>query len=825
MQEKLTKPFFSLTLEPIIHLIKPEEIMTRYILLGFLLIQFLVACQSTKMETIEDLIPLVSIQSGATDTLVVRDLFYLDSYELTFKMHPFIEIKFLPEKEKLVLKPDADFEGLTFIQFQYLGRDYDIPVRIFQLQKRTFLYQTKTPPKSLNLFGSFNSWNRNNLPMTDSDGDGIYETHLFLEPGRYEYRFKLNDTEITDPLNPHLVPNPFGEFNSLLIVPQKHKDHAFLHIIEKKEDSDHWCFNFLYERDNQPENLTHNAIFALLNNRRIPEKRIQIQNNKLILNQPKTELKDKDIIRISVSQKGLPTLFQTIRFVNGVPAGTDKNAFTWNDAVMYSIIVDRFLDGDPENTRPVEHPELDTKANFHGGDLQGILDKLEDGYFEKLGVNVLWLSPIIQNTYGAFQEYPPPHRYFTGYHGYWPIHHEKVDDRFGDLNLFKELVRTAHSKGIRIILDFVANHVHQEHPFYQKHPEWFGELELADGRKNIRFWDEYRLTTWFDTFLPSFDFLGSDKALEVMTDNAVWWLKKTGIDGFRQDAVKHIPNSFWRILRRKIKASVEAPQNRRIYQIGETFGSYDLISSYVNNGQLDAQFLFQIYDTGIYVFLTPEASFNILDTEMKKAFSVYGMNHLMGNMMDSHDKVRYLSYADRDLSLGSPDAIEIGWNIPPKVDNPDSYEKAKLYLTFTLTIPGIPVIYYGDEIGITGAADPDNRRPMRFGDELSALEKDMHEDVSRIIAIRRNHSALRYGDFQSLKAEGSIYAYIRCDVNERILVILNKDTKSRKCNLHLPPIYGITRAANLITGETNPLQNNTFRENIPGITGWIFLLE
>ena len=145
-------------------------------------------------------------------------------------------------------------------------------------------------------------------------------------------------------------------------------------------------------------------------------------------------------------QKSLFQMEQKIQQRSLNPVASQSNDFYWEDAILYAIMVDRFLDGDPSNTQKVDHPELDPKANFYGGDLQGIINKLEEGYFSDLGVNVLWLSPIVQNTLGTFREYPAPHRYFTGYHGYWPIHHEQVDHRFGDLELFKALVEKAHQR-------------------------------------------------------------------------------------------------------------------------------------------------------------------------------------------------------------------------------------------------------------------------------------------------------------------------------------------------------------------------------------------
>jgi glycosidase len=356
-------------------------------------------------------------------------------------------------------------------------------------------------------------------------------------------------------------------------------------------------------------------------------------------------------------------------------------------------------------------------------------------------------------------------------------------------------------------LDFVSNHVHINHAYFKEHRNWFGQLELPDGRLNLRFWDELRLTTWFEPYLPSFDYLGSKEALETMTDNAVWWLNETEADGYRHDAVKHVPNEFWRKLNDKIRKEVSATRNLPVYQIGETFGSYELISSYVNNGQLNAQFNFNLYDAAIPTFIKEDALFSNLDKEMQKTFSVYGVNHLMGNVMDSHDKNRFMAYADGDLDVTQWSAIEEGWNNPPMVDNPENYKKLILYMAYMNTIPGLPVIYYGSEFGMSGASDPDNRRMMRFDDQLSEYEKNTLAEVSKIVNIRKEHPALRYGDFYSIQADENIYAYLRSDFNERILVVLNKSNEEQKVQLSLPHIYNISFLKDLNTNENMSIKN------------------
>jgi len=189
----------------------------------------------------------------------------------------------------------------------------------------------------------------------------------------------------------------------------------------------------------------------------------------------------------------------------------------------------------------------------------------------------------------------------------------------------------------------------------------------------------------------------------------------------------------------------------------------------------------------------------------------------MGNLVSSHDKIRYMAYADGDLEINDGRASDIAWKNPPKIDNPSSYDKLKLHMAYILTIPGVPVIYYGDEFGMTGASDPDNRRMMRFDDELNVFERQTFKDVSKIIHIRKDHSALRHGDFLTLKADKNIYAYIRSDMNERILVILNKSEKEQMLNLSLPMIYNLRTATDLITGENVRITENVFTSNTKGI--------
>lgn len=800
--------------------------MLKKIFLSVLIIISLVNAQ-----TIQDLIQPINLTQDQTTKVLISDIFYADNYDAKFSSSKNIDVRYDISSMELSLTPKKDFSGMELISFRYNDETYQIPVKLVKSQKYLFTYKPQPGEKEVSLFGQFNSWDRHNLPMKDTNGDGVLEVEIPLDPGRYEYKFYVDGREVVDPANPDKVPNGMGDFNSLRIIEESANDKMFLHVLESEKTNDGLKLKFYFSQgDGKPENadrsniVNKESLIVLFDNKLFPKDLIKINGREITLTVKGKMLVGNHTVRIAVNRMGRNSNIQTVQLQNGVVAG-NSDVHTLNDNIIYSMMIDRFSNGDKSNDNPIVHDSLFTPANYQGGDLQGIINKLEEGYFDKLGVNAFWISPIVDNTNNAYREYPAPHRWYTGYHGYWPVSSTKVEEHFGDMNLVKKLIDIAHKKDSKVFLDYVAHHVHQEHWMWKDHRDWFGTYNLPNGRLNLRLWDEYRLTTWFEPYMPSFDYVGSYEALEFMTDNAVWWLKVTDADGFRHDAVKHVPNEFWRLLTKKIKEEISVPKKKEIYQIGESFGGIDMIASYVNNGQLSAQFNFNLYDVAIPTFLDEKASFKLLDYQMQKSFQVFGYNNLMGNIMDSHDKIRYMAYADGDLAINDGRASEIAWNNPPKVDHPSSYDKLKLHLAYILTIPGIPIIYYGDEIGMTGAADPDNRRMMRFDNDLNQYEKQTLEDVSKLIHIRKENSALRYGDFLTLQADENVYAYLRSDMNERVLTVINKNPNEQKIEFTLPAMYKVIIAKDLVSGKEYDVKNNKISLTVDGTKYLILKLK
>ena len=448
--------------------------------------------------------------------------------------------------------------------------------------------------------------------------------------------------------------------------------------------------------------------------------------------------------------------------------------------VLYSILIDRFYNGNTTNDWKMNSEEVLDIVDYQGGDLAGITAKIEDGYFDQLGVNTLWISPITQNPWDAWGCYPFEHgnKYdasktytkFSGYHGYWPIFATKLDDRFGTPKELETLLSTAHAHGINVILDYVANHMHINSPTLQEHPDWHTDSILPDGRRNFELWDEARLTTWFDKHIPTLD-LERPEVCEAMTDSALYWLENYDLDGYRHDACKHIPEAYWRILGQKI---ANRWPDRAIWMIGETYGSPELIGSYVKSGMLNAQFDFNVYFTAREALCGLKGMDEIVQNELT-SLATYGSHHTMGNISGNHDQIRFASIAGGAIDIHAYGKEE-GWTQEIGIgDAEKAYKRALLLEVLNMTLPGVPCIYQGDEYAEVGGNDPDNRHMMRFNN-LNEQEQDMRAKVARLIALRRNSMALQYGEFIPVTTTDDFIYFERVYPGEIVQVELDRST-------------------------------------------------
>jgi cyclomaltodextrinase / maltogenic alpha-amylase / neopullulanase len=471
-----------------------------------------------------------------------------------------------------------------------------------------------------------------------------------------------------------------------------------------------------------------------------------------------------------------------------ITSSTLLNRFDKEAQIMYFTLVDRFNDGNKKNNNPIKDARVLPQANWQGGDLAGITQKIRDGYFKSLNINSIWISPITKNPDSAYQEFPEPHRWYTGYHGYWPTLSSMIDPHFGVDGEMQELVKVAHENGINILLDYVCHHVHVEHPLYKAHPNWVTKLDLPNGKKNIRIWDEERLTTWFDTFIPTLD-LAQPEVIEMNTDSTLYWLKKYDLDGYRQDAAKHIPLPFWRRLTQKAKTEFTVIRDKPVYQIGETYGSRELIQSYIGSGMMDSQFDFPLYFDLREVFINDQSSFQKAAEVLDETFSYFGNHNSMGYMTGNHDQARFISLAGGALKSSENDR-EAGFSRYVGVGDSIGYKKLSMLTAFMFAIPGVPCVYYGDEIGIPGAGDPDNRRMMRF-DGLSSAELRTRECASKLTELRRSRMSLTYGETDVLRAGAKSLVVSRDYFGEWTVSVFNKDNKPADIVFELPKRFNV----------------------------------
>lgn len=450
--------------------------------------------------------------------------------------------------------------------------------------------------------------------------------------------------------------------------------------------------------------------------------------------------------------------------------------------ILYSVLIDRFYNGNPSNDWKMNSPEVLDIVDYQGGDIAGITQKISEGYFEQLGVNTLWISPITQNPWDAWGCYPfkngnkydPTKTYtkFSGYHGYWPIYATQLEQRFGTPDELRTLLDSAHAHGINVVLDYVANHMHINSPTLQQHPDWHTDSILPDGRRNFELWDEARLTTWFDKHIPTLD-LERTEVCEQMTDSALYWLENYDLDGFRHDACKHIPEGYWRMLGQKIATRWPG---RPIWMIGETYGSPELIGSYVKTGMLNAQFDFNVYFTTREALCGLTGMDQILSNELT-SLHTYGAHHTMGNISGNHDQIRFASIAGGAIDIHSSGKEE-GWTQEVGIgDAEKAYKRALLLEVINMTLPGVPCIYQGDEYGEVGGNDPDNRHMMRF-DKLNADEQYMRAKVSELAHLRRHSMPLLYGDLIPLIDRPDEIIYQRIYLGQKVTVIINRKTLS-----------------------------------------------
>ena len=689
-----------------------------------------------------------------------------------------------------------------------------------------FTYTAAPGVQEVLLSGKFNDWGDSATTATvmlDEDGDSVFEATLHLEPGTYQYKFVVDGEWILDPTNPNQADDGEGNINSLLTVPPCPQPGVL--TLEDHKTNEFGDFTARFKA--APEEVPGVDDVLVTVDHESVDNAVSVEGNE-----------------VEISVEGLAQGIHDVRvmvddevYLLKVYVGISTD---WRETILYFVMTDRFVNGDQSNDGPLD--DVDWRTNYQGGDFAGVTQKLEEGYFDDLGVGAIWLSWPVDNPGGYHDGGRPSQHYcqmdgktapmegtrYTGFHGYWPSDLFKTEEHFGSMEELQELVTTAHAHGIRILLDFTANHVHESSPFYQEHKDDGFFHFPAEICQDVG-WDAKAVTCWFTSYLPDLNY-SNPAAVEAVLDYAMFWAKETGSDGFRLDAVKHIELDFVSALRARAKEEMELT-GVDFYIVGETFtGDAGQIKEFIGPTHIHGQFDFPTNWNVLKAFATHEIGLDEMDSAVRAAKGTYGPEALMSNFVGNHDIARFLSLASGNISCGVWDVVSNiaqGWLWPPdKPGDDDGYRRLKPAFTYIMTIPGIPLVYYGDEFGMPGAGDPDNRRMMYFGNDLTSNEKTALEFLQKLGSARNDHPALAKGDWANpLWSEGDFLAYARASGGDRVLILINRgyEAKTGQIDLTTTLIPGGTVLEDVFSDSSVTVdQNLQFSFSIPGRTSAIY---
>jgi len=274
--------------------------------------------------------------------------------------------------------------------------------------------------------------------------------------------------------------------------------------------------------------------------------------------------------------------------------------------------------------------------------------------------------------------------------------------------------------------------------------------------------------------------------VQGLIDDALWWITEFDLDGFRVDATKHINSNYLRYLRYRLDRAIASEQTP-FYMVGENFiYDYGLIGQKISAHELQGQFDFPLYGTVRYAFGESTPHYESINTFVYQNFidqqSIAGLDWaapgyapdhtLLGIFLGNHDVTRFSSMAaGQESAAGGCQYFETG--SPPQPTDDTIYQRMAQAFTFLLAVRGLPVIYYGDEIGLAGVRDPDNRRPMTF--DLAGLtdaQLALRDRVARMAQLRNEHPALRTGRYDAFWGDPGCLAFAKADAGESLIVLL-----------------------------------------------------
>jgi glycosidase len=452
-------------------------------------------------------------------------------------------------------------------------------------------------------------------------------------------------------------------------------------------------------------------------------------------------------------------------------------ASKWGDEILYFVLIDRYADGDQSNNDRVQR---NNPGGYHGGDLKGLTAQLDE--LADLGITAIWINPVQKQIQrGLYAQAPGklgiPEFTHWGFHGYWIDDFNSIEPRFGTREDLRSLVAAAHQRGIKVLLDVIYNHSGYDSPYKSR--------MTANGDSWTRLGEgscEVDALTCAVGGLPDFK-TELPEVRKYLLDANIELAKFAGVDGFRLDTYKHVESDFWREHRARTRSELAAD----FFLLAEYWGG--------NASSLDEIFSRDEVDAGFDFSFKGSCEGFVANRGRPVAFASYlGKRH---KIRPGYLVAHYLSSHDEPMSLANLDGDK---------------DRFRICVAVQMTSLGLPMIYYGEEVGRDGSEWPLNRNDMPWGERDIWPGKGVVRDESlrdyykELIRLRKRHPALTRGDYQSLTGPQDPWlAYVRYEPRGKdiVLVIANRDSKPLPVSLALPAAWNNACAADVLGKEVS----------------------
>jgi glycosidase len=488
----------------------------------------------------------------------------------------------------------------------------------------------------------------------------------------------------------------------------------------------------------------------------------------------------------------------TYKLFERVKNSKERKSFNSSD-VIYLLMPDRFANGDKTNDSTCDTKEKlnrEDKNGRHGGDIQGIINNLD--YIQQLGATAIWSTPMLEDDCPTYS-----------YHTYAISDYYKIDPRYGTNDLYKKYVNEAHKRGIKIIMDLVPNHCGSEHWWMKDLPsqDWihqFPEMTYSNHQKKAaldpyasKYDKDLNFKGWFDKTMPDMNYKNPFQ-LKYFIQNSIWWAEFSGLDGFRVDTY---PYNDYQAMAVWAKAVMDEYPNFNIvgecwqYESHEiAFWQANSVNSLGYNSHLETVMDFPLTEILTKAF-TEKAGWG---KGLKRIYNVLANDYLYPNpnnimvFAENHDTQRLFKELNRNV------------------------DKFNLIMSFLMTSRGIPQIYYGSEIGMTGDkfkfGDGDIRRDFPGGwegDSQNAFKQrtpkqaKSYDYLKKLLNWRKNKKVIHTGKMTHYVPNDNIYVYFRYNDSDKVMVVLNSNDEDKNLDMirFEENLEGSSSAKDVISGK------------------------